>query len=65
MAVNIGASVRRVGTSTGSNYNGAYYDYGYPQNVNVTVTIDENVNAMGLARELLPFLKIAQQEAYA
>ena len=65
MAVNIGASVRRVGSSAGSNYNGAYYDYGYPQNVNVTVTIDENVNAMGLARELLPFLKIAEQEAYA
>lgn len=40
--------------------------YGYGSDfVNVSVTIDENVNAMGLARELLPFLKIAEKEAFA
>lgn len=39
--------------------------YGGTQNVNVTVGIDNNANAMGLARALLPFLKIAEKEAYA
>ena len=34
------------------------------QNVNVTVTIDDGVNAMGFARALLPYLKIAEKEAY-
>lgn len=62
MAVDIGSSIRHVGSSSGS-ANAAVY--GGSQDVNVTVTIDENVNAMGLARELLPYLKIAAQEAYA
>lgn len=35
------------------------------QNVNVTVGIDDSANAMGLARALLPFLKIAEKEVYA
>ena len=62
MAVDIGHSVRRVGGV----YRNAYASgYGGTQDVNVNVTIDENVNAMGLARELLPYLKIAAQEAYA
>lgn len=33
--------------------------------VNVTVGIDDTANAMGLARALLPFLKIAEKEVYA
>lgn len=41
------------------------YSYGSAQNVNVTVGIDNNANAMGLARALLPFLKIAEKEVYA
>jgi hypothetical protein len=41
------------------------YGYGSSQNVNVTVGIDNNANAMGLARALLPFLKIAEKEVYA
>lgn len=43
----------------------ARYGYGGSQNVNVTVGIDSNANAMGLARALLPFLKVAEKEAYA
>ena len=35
------------------------------QNVNVTVGIDDSANALGLARALLPFLKIAEKEVYA
>ena len=62
MAVDIGSSVRHVG---GVSRNAYASGYGGTQDVNVTVTIDENVNAMGLARELLPYLKIAAQEAYA
>lgn len=41
------------------------YGYGSSQSVNVTVGIDDNANAMGLARALLPFLKIAEKEVYA
>lgn len=41
------------------------YRYNNSQNVNVTVGIDNNANAMGLARALLPFLKIAEKEVYA
>jgi hypothetical protein len=41
------------------------YGYGGSQNVNVTVGIDDSANAMGLARALLPFLKIAEKEVYA
>ena len=41
------------------------YGYGGSQNVNVTVGIDDSTNAMGLARALLPFLKIAEKEVYA
>ena len=41
------------------------YGYGGSQNVNVTVGIDNSANAMGLARALLPFLKIAEKEVYA
>lgn len=41
------------------------YGYNNSQNVNVIVGIDNNANAMGLARALLPFLKIAEKEAYA
>ena len=41
------------------------YGYGGSQNVNVTVSIDDSANAMGLARALLPFLKIAEKEVYA
>lgn len=58
----IDGSVRNAGSSAARS-NAAVY--GGSQDVNVTVTIDENVNAMGLARELLPYLKIAAQEAYA
>ena len=43
----------------------ARYGYGGSQNVNVTVGIDDTANAMGLARALLPFLKIAEKEVYA
>jgi hypothetical protein len=39
--------------------------YGGTTDVNVTVGIDDSANALGLARALLPFLKIAQKEAYA
>lgn len=35
------------------------------QSVNVTVGIDDGVNAMGFARALLPFLKVAEKEVYA
>lgn len=50
-----------------SDFSGGSPDYGYggSQNVNVTVGIDNGVNAMGLARALLPFLKIAEKEVYA
>ena len=41
------------------------YGYGGSQSVNVTVGIDDSANAMGLARALLPFLKIAEKEVYA
>ncbi len=41
------------------------YGYGNQQNVNVTVGIDDSANAMGLARALLPFLKIVEKEVYA
>jgi len=41
------------------------YGYGSSQNVSVTVGIDDSANAMGLARALLPFLKIAEKEVYA
>lgn len=58
----IDGSIRNAGSSAAGHYAGGY---GGSQDVNVTVTIDENVNAMGLARELLPYLKIAAQEAYA
>jgi hypothetical protein len=43
----------------------AHYGYGGSQNVNVTVGIDDSANAMGLARALLPLLKIAEKEVYA
>jgi hypothetical protein len=50
-----------------SDFGGASSRYGYnnSQNVNVTVGIDDSANAMGLARALLPFLKIAEKEVYA
>ena len=41
------------------------YARGGTQSVNVTVGIDDSANAMGLARALLPFLKIAEKEVYA
>ena len=41
------------------------YGRGVSQSVNVTVGIDDSANAMGLARALLPFLKIAEKEVYA
>ena len=41
------------------------YGRGGSQSVNVTVGIDDSANAMGLARALLPFLKIAEKEVYA
>lgn len=41
------------------------YGYGSAQDVNVTVSIDDSANAMGLARALLPFLKVAEKEVYA
>lgn len=41
------------------------YARGGAQSVNVTVGIDDSANAMGLARALLPFLKIAEKEVYA
>lgn len=44
--------------------NGGGYNGG-TSNVNVTVGIDDTANAMGLARALLPFLKIAEKEVYA
>jgi phage-related protein len=52
-------------TSTISSYSGADRNSYATQNVNVTVGIDNSANAMGLARELLPFLKIAEKEVYA
>ena len=45
--------------------NSSRYGNGGYRNVNVTVGIDDTANAMGLARELLPFLKIAEKEVYA
>ena len=41
------------------------YGRGGSQSVNVTVGIDDSANAMGLARALLPFLKVAEKEVYA
>lgn len=43
----------------------ARYGNSGSQNVSVTVGIDNSANAMGLARALLPFLKIAEKEVYA
>lgn len=49
-----------------SDFGGGSSRYGYGgSNVNVTVGIDDSANAMGLARALLPFLKIAEKEVYA
>ena len=52
-------------TSTISSYSNGGRSGNGTQNVNVTVGIDDSANAMGLARALLPFLKIAEKEAYA
>lgn len=50
--------------SEAQRYNNGQY-YGSRTDVNVTVGIDDSANAMGLARALLPFLKIAEKEVYA
>jgi hypothetical protein len=52
-------------TSTISSYSNGGRNGNGTQNVNVTVGIDDSANPMGLARALLPFLKIAEKEAYA
>lgn len=52
-------------TSISDFANGARAYSSSSQNVNVTVGIDDSANAMGLARALLPFLKIAEKEVYA
>lgn len=52
-------------TSISDFANGARSYSSSSQNVNVTVGIDDSANAMGLARALLPFLKIAEKEVYA
>ena len=57
-----------VSTSTNSisDFNNPY-DYKDVSNskTEVVVSIDDSANAMGLARALLPFLKIAEKEVYA
>lgn len=50
--------------SEAQRYNNGGYSGG-TSTVNVTVGIDDTANAMGLARALLPFLKIAEKEVYA
>ena len=62
-SVGINASIRKVGAGAASGAYGQSSAMG-SQNVNVTVTIDDGVNAMGFARALLPYLKIAEKEAY-
>lgn len=52
-------------TSTISSYSNGGRNGNGTQNVNVTVGIDDSANPMGLARALLPYLKIAEKEAYA
>ena len=63
-SVGINASIRRVGAGAAGGAYGQSSAMG-SQNVNVTVTIDDGVSAMGLARALLPYLKIAEKEVYA
>lgn len=63
-SVGINASIRRVGAGAAGGAYGQSSAMG-SQNVNVTVTIDDGVNAMGFARALLPYLKIAEKEVYA
>lgn len=51
-------SISDFGSSSAYGRNGA-------QSVNVTVGVDDGVNAMGFARALLPLLKVAEKEVYA